>query len=249
MKVEAIKTRLVRAGEISLEDLLSESIKALPENSVVAVSSKVLGLLQNRVVKKNEVNLEDLIMRESEYYLDPNWSPYGYYFTINGRTLISKAGIDESNVDSEYYVLLPEDMFGLAEKIRVLLTKKFARKNLGVIIIDSVSSPLRRGTKGEMLAWSGFAAVKDYVGTPDLFARDFKIEMSGIGVSLAIAANVVMGEGAENQPLAIISEIPFVDFTNRAPTEAEIDVAFVPFNEDIFMPFLKTLPWLKGGDK
>ena len=246
MKIKAIKTCLVHAGEISLEDLLDESIKTLPENSIIAISSKVVALCENRVIPFGQATRDELVQREAEYFVTPSFSPYSHHFTISNGTLVGSAGIDLSNADGNW-VLLPRDSFLSANKARKFLSEKFSRKNIGVLITDSVSSPLRRGTKGEMFAWSGFEAVKNYVGDKDLFDRDFVMEMAGIGTSLAVAANIVMGEGAEQTPIAIISDIDFVKFVTHNPTKEEIDIAFVPFDEDLFMPFLKLMPWQKGG--
>jgi F420-0:gamma-glutamyl ligase len=246
MKIAAVKTRLVHAGEISLNDLLIESIADLPEKSIVAISSKVVALAENSVLPRKDFTRQELIEKEAEWYLDPEKSSQGYYFTIVGNTLVSCAGIDESNADGQL-VLWPRHPFASASQARKALLKKFGRRNLGIIITDSVSSPLRRGTKGEMIAWSGFEAVRNYVGDKDLFGRNFTMEMSGIGVSLAVAANVVMGEGSERTPLAVISDIDFVKFHDHDPTPAEIKTAFVPFDDDLFMPFLKLMNWKKGG--
>jgi F420-0:gamma-glutamyl ligase len=238
----------VCAGEIELNELLAESIKNLPECSIVAISSKVAALCENRVVPHEQATREDLIGREAEYYLDESFSQYGYHFTITSGTLVASAGIDESNGGGDW-ILWPKNPFESAKLAQDFLRQHFGVNNLGVIITDSVSSPLRRGTKGEMLAWSGFEAVNNYVGQPDLFGREFKMEMSGIGTSLAVAANVVMGEGAERTPIAPISDIPFVKFVDHNPTHDEINFAFVPFDEDLFMPFLKTMPWRKSEGK
>lgn len=248
MKVEAIKTRIVHAGEISLNDLLAESIKSLPEKSVVVISSKIAGLCENRVVKKDDASMEELIARESEMYLDSGYSKYGQQFTINGSTLVQRAGIDRSNIGDDLFALWPSDLFGTANSARKFLREKFGVKELGVILLDSVSSPMRRGVKGEMIAWSGFQPVNNYVGQQDLSGREFEIEMSGVGTSLAIAANIVMGEGAECQPIGIITDADFVQFVDRNPTREDIELAFVPYDQDIFMPFLKAMPWLRGGN-
>jgi F420-0:gamma-glutamyl ligase len=245
VKVEAVKTRLVRANEISLNDLLSESIKTLQEKSIVVISSKIVALCEGNVAP-GSVLREELIVQESDYYLDPKFSQFGYLFTIVGSTLVSSAGIDQSNSDNNW-VLWPRDPFESANRARAFLKKHFKLDKVGVIITDSVSYPLRRGTKGEMIAWGGFQAVKDYVGSKDLFGRVMKVEMSGVGTSLAVAANIVMGEGIESQPLAVVSDIDFVDFVSRNPTKADIDLAFVPFADDIFFPFLKSMPWRRGG--
>ncbi len=248
MKVEAIKTRLVHAGEITLNDLLAESIETLPENSIVVISSKIAALCENRVVKKSQTSMEDLIKRESEMYLDSDYSEYGHQFTINGSTLVQRAGIDRSNIGGDFYALWPSDLFGTTNSARKFLREKFQLKNLGVILLDSVSSPMRRGVKGEMIAWSGFLPVNNYIGETDLAGRTFEIEMSGVGTSLAIAANIVMGEGAERQPIGIITEADFVQFVDHDPTREEKELAFVPYDQDIFMPFLKDMPWQKGGN-
>jgi F420-0:gamma-glutamyl ligase len=244
MRVEAIKTRLVRAGEIPLTDLLSESIETLPEKSIVVISGKIVALCEGSVAP-GSVSRDELIVRESDYYLDPEFSRLGYLFTIVGNTLVSSAGVDQSNSDNNW-VLWPRDPFASANRARAFLREHFKLDKVGVIITDSVSYPLRRGTKGEMIAWSGFRAVKDYVGSKDLFGRVMKVEMSGVGTSLAVAANIVMGEGIESQPLAVVSDIDFVDFVSHNPTKADIDLAFMPFADDIFFPFLKSMPWRKG---
>lgn len=248
MKVEGIKTRLVRANEISLEDLLAESITELPEGSIVAISSKVVALCENRVVPHSQATRDELIARESEYFIDPAFSPYGHHFTIAGNTLIASAGIDESNADGNW-VLWPQDSFASASRARNSLAARFGLKNVGVIITDSTSYPLRRGTFGVMISWSGFRVTRDYVGEQDLFGRDFVMEMSNVGTGLAAAANVVMGEGAEQKPVAIVSEIDFVEFEEDSPTDKEIDVAFVPYDQDLFMPFLRLIPWQRGSAK
>ncbi len=110
-------------------------------------------------------------------------------------------------------------------------------KNLGVIITDSTSVPLRRGAIGFALAWSGFKPLRDYRGSKDLFGRVFEIEIANLADSLAAAANLLMGEGTECTPLAVIRDAPGVVFTDsdREPKGSELRVA--PAN-DLFAPLL-----------
>ncbi len=247
VKVEAIKTRTVRAGEITLPDLLVESIQELPEYSVVAISSKVVALCENRVVDSNSTTRADLVKQEADYYLPPEFSDYNYGFAIAQGTLIASAGIDESNGDG-HWVLWPKYPFASANAARELLRDKFGRKHVGVIITDSnCLPPLRRGTIGIMVAWSGFQALNDLRGTPDLFQREFKVSVSAIASGLAAAANVVMGEGAESTPIAVISEVDFVKFVDHDPTPDEIAATFVDKNEDLYAPFLNSVNWQCGA--
>jgi dihydrofolate synthase / folylpolyglutamate synthase len=98
-----------------------------------------------------------------------------------------------------------------------------------------------------MLAHSGFVAVKKLAGTKDLFGREFLVSRSAVGGGLAAAANVVMGEGAECTPIAIITDVPFVTFQAHNPTDIELDQVYISLEEDLYAPFIMSAPWQKGG--
>src|SRR5680860_576227 len=95
-----------------------------------------------------------------------------------------------------------------------MLQKKFKIKNLGVLITDSRLFPLRAGIVGAAIGYAGFKGVKDYRGTGDIFGRILKLSRTDIADSLATAAVVCMGEGREQQPLALITDAPVV-FTEK----------------------------------
>ena len=246
MKIDAIKTRLVHAGECSLKELVTESMSALEENSIVVISSKIVALCQNRVVDKATISKGDLIKREADFYTPDDFNMYGFNFTILNNTFIPSAGIDESNADG-YFVLWPEDPQKVANELRVFICQHFNVKNVGVIITDSTCMPpMRSGTIGIMLAHSGFIAVKRLVGTKDLFNREFEVATSAVGGGLAAAANVVMGEGAEQTPLAVISSVPFVVFQQADPTKEELESVYISPEIDLYAPFIQSAPWEKG---
>jgi F420-0:gamma-glutamyl ligase len=106
---------------------------------------------------------------------------------------------------------------------------------------------MRSGTIGVMLAHSGFSAVKKLAGTKDLFDREFEVARSAIGGGLAAAANVAMGEGTEQTPIAVVSDIPFVTFQHRNPSKAELESVYISPEEDLYAPFIMSAPWQKGG--
>ncbi|HEX6416125.1 MAG TPA: coenzyme F420-0:L-glutamate ligase [Candidatus Saccharimonadales bacterium] len=247
MKITAIKTRVVRANECTLEDLLRESLQELEEDSVLTISSKVVALCESRVADTALTTKSELIKQEAEQYTPDGFNKYGFNFTVLSNTFIPSAGIDESNSDG-HYVLWPKDPQKTANEIRAFLCRQFGRKNIGVIITDSTSMPpMRSGTVGIMLAHSGFLAVRQLAGTKDLFDRPFEVARSAIGSGLAAAGNVVMGEGAEQTPIAVISDIPFVTFQNRNPTKAELEFCYIQMEDDLYAPFLLSAPWKKGG--
>lgn len=248
MKVAALKTDKIRPGDMGILEVLNKAISHLEEKSVVVVTSKIVALCENRVEPVNGTDKEALIKRESNLYLPSMLSKYGYHFTITNHTLISVAGIDESNSGGDYYVLWPRDVQKSANDIRQYLRDKFRLKELGVIISDSTVLPLRWGTFGIPLSFSGFRATNNYIGEPDLFGRRFKVSKSGVALGLTAAAVVVMGEGTEQTPIAVISDVPFIEFQKANPTKDELENFYISdWHEDLFEPFLSKADWQKGG--
>lgn len=247
MIVKAIKTRKFLPPKDDLEDLLS-SIKFLQEDSVVAVTSKVVSICEGRCIPFEKISKDELAIKEADKYLPRDASPGGWILhTVKNNMMIASSGVDESN-GGNYYILWPKDAWLSAKKICVFLKKKFKVKNLGVIITDSRLVPLRRGVVGIAIAYFGFKPLKDYRGKKDIFGRKFKMETSNMPDSLATVAVLEMGEGVEQQPIAIITEIPDIEFINwEFKPKSDFDSYEIPFKEDMFNPFLSSVKWLKGG--
>lgn len=215
------------------------------EDSVLAITSKVVSLCENRVIPLDSIDKEKLIKQEATYYLPDALSKYGYHFTITNDTLISSAGIDESNGDDNY-VLWPQDSQKTANEVRSYLVNRFKVKNIGVIIVDSTCTPLRLGTSGVALGYSGFRPLNSYIGKPDLFGRPFAVSRSNIAGGLASAAVLVMGEGTEQTPFAVIEDLNFVEFQSSDPTNEELEIINIPREDDLFAPFFDSVNWLHG---
>lgn len=245
MIVTGVKTDIITAGAMSLTDLLDTAITSLDENSVVAITSKIVSLCENNVVPIEGTDREELIVQESHYYLPMEYSKYGHHFTVTNNTIIPAAGIDASNGDGDY-VLWPKDAQATAVMAWHYLRKRFGLKNVGVIITDSTSHPMRRGTMGITLAYCGFKALKNYIGQPDLFGKPFSVSQADIAGGLTAAAVLQMGEGTECMPLAILSDVPFVEFQNREPNNEELGETTIPLEDDLFAPFLQNVPWQRG---
>ena len=241
MKIQAIKTRICLPPKDDLWDLLS-SIKSLEERSIVAVTSKVVSIGEGRCIPFSDAGTKDEIaMQEADKYIPRESSPGGWVLhTIKNNMLIASGGVDESN-GNNFYILWPKDSLRSAKKIRQFLRKKFKIKNLGVIITDSRLVPLRRGVVGIAIGYFGFKPLRDYRGKEDLFGRKFVMETSNLPDSLATAAVLEMGEGSEQTPLAVITDIPYIEFTG-----AFYDLN-IPEKEDMFYPFLSSVAWKKGG--
>lgn len=241
MIVHPIKTPRITAAKTTLIALLDECLPNIPDRSVVAITSKVVSLCENRVVPVSQYSKEELVKQEADQYV-PLVNKYGFHFTISKNILIPAAGIDESN-SGDLYVLWPNNAQKTANDIRRYLVKRLQHKNIGVIITDSTCMPLRRGTAGIYLAHSGFKALNDYVGKPDLFGRPFMVSQANVAGGLAASAVLCMGEGAEQTPICHIYDVPFVQFQSRNPTQQELNDLNIALDEDIFAPFLTAVRW------
>lgn len=248
MIVRPIKTDKILPGKEDIFTLLDKAVPKLQEKSVVVITSKIIALCENRVVPMGSLDKEELIKQESDYYLPATLSKYGHHFTIAKNTLVAVAGIDESNSGGDNYVLWPKDPQNSANDIRQYLSGKYGVKELGVIISDSTCMPMRWGTIGIPISYSGFKATHNYIGQEDLFGRPFKVSRAGTALGLAAAAVAVMGEGSEQTPVAVISDIDFVNFQDRNPAPEELDNFYIAnYKDDLFGPFFEAVDWQKGG--
>jgi coenzyme F420-0:L-glutamate ligase len=231
MIIRPIKTRIFQEGE-NLFAFITGYFKKLPEKSVVVVTSKIVALAEKRTaVAENALAKEKLIREESSIAIPAKH----VWLTIKDGAVMASAGIDESNANGKL-ILLPKDSFKTAQELRNKLRQRYGVRHLGVLITDSRTVPLRAGVTGIALGYAGFRGVKDYRGTPDIFGRKFKFSRTNIADGLAAAAGLVMGEGSERQPLAIIEKGPveFCDKINRA--ELRIDM-----QEDMYRPLFSKL--------
>lgn len=246
MIITSIKTHKITSADKDILEILDKYIENLEENSVVAVTSKIISICEGSILKiEDGVDKKKLIQENSQFFLPFSSNKYNISFTIANNILSASAGIDESNGNG-FYILWPKNPQDSANKIREFLSQKFDLKNLGVIITDSKTTPLRWGVTGISLAHSGFSSLLDYVGKPDLFGRLFQYEKLNIADSLASAAVLEMGEGSEQTPLAIISDLKNIDFQNRNPSNEELAQLRINMEDDLFGEFLKSAPWQKG---
>jgi putative folate metabolism gamma-glutamate ligase len=244
MRIQPIKTHAIAPGERDLLAVLDRYLPALPERSVLAITSKIIAICEGRVRPLAGTDKRQLIAEEAERYLEPD-PKYGVSLTLKRDMLIATAGIDESNADG-YFVLWPRDAQREADAIRSHLAQRFGLSEVGVVVTDSRTSPLRLGVTGVALAHSGFCAFNDYVGKKDLFGRALRMTKVNVMDALATSAVLVMGEGSEGTPLAVVEELPFVEFQPRAPSAEELAALRIALEDDLYAPLLTHVDWRRG---
>ncbi len=249
MNIHAIKTPLVLPG-VTVESVIKETIPHLEEKSVLVIASKIFSYAENRLVKRKSPDKSEkweLAKKEADWWLDPNESKYQCMLTIKGNWMFANAGIDESNAEDNAYVLWPKNPQDSVNRIWEYLRLTYEVNEVGVIMSDSRALPLSWGVMGHSIAACGFEALKSYIGSPDLFGRPMQMEQINIAQSLVSAGTLVMGEGAERTPIAVITDIPQIHFQDHIPTQAELERVKVSMKDDIFAPLLTNVPWQKGG--
>lgn len=233
-----MKTRVMRPPKDDLFAVFDEFVEDVCEGDVVVVSSKVMAIHQGRCVRADEADKDALVEEESERMFSYYNSAFGRRFrlTLKEHTLVSAGGVDESNGDG-FFILWPEDSFAMCREIREYLRKRFGVSHLAVVAADSHSLPLRYGAMGVSIGFWGMRPLKKYQGKKDLFGREFIIERANLVDSLASAATLVMGEGAECMPVAIVRDAEGIVFADEDMREELL----IPIEEDMYWPMLRVL--------
>src|SRR3989344_2298692 len=231
MIIKPIKTRVFKERE-NLLDFLEFYVKKPKEKSIIVITSKIVALSEGRTaIAENITTKEKLIKSESEIAIPTKH----VWLTIKDGMAMAAAGIDESNANGKL-ILLPRDSFKSAREIRSFLLGKYKLHHFCVLITDSRTLPFRSGVTGVALGYAGFKAIRDYIGEPDIFGRKFKYSRSNYADGLASAAVCVMGEGAEQRPLAVITNSP-VEFCKCIKR----DELRINLEDDMYLPLFSSL--------
>ncbi len=232
MITKPIKTRIFKEND-SLIGFIREHIKKLHEKSIVVITSKIVALSEGRTADNlGPESKEVLIKKESEVSIRTKY----IHLTIKDGMLMAAAGIDASNGDGRF-ILLPKDSFKAARVIRAELKKIYKVKDIGVLITDSRTFPLRAGVIGLATGFAGFLGIRDYRGVEDIFGRKLSFSRTNVADCLSSAAVVEMGEAAERRPLAVIRGAT-VEFTDKTVRRNSVSI---PIEDDLYKSILAPL--------
>jgi len=232
LKIIPVKTRIFHPPRDDIFDLMENFLPKLQEKDVVLITSKIVAIHQGRCFLKQKIkNKISLIKKEADFFLPSKNKDV--VLTIKNNTFIASAGIDESNADG-YLIAWPKNPQNFAKKIWQKLREKFNIKNLGIIITDSHLTPMRSGVLGISIGFFGFNPLLDYRGKKDIFGRQIKFSQLNLADSLSAMGVLVMGEGNEKKPIAIIRNANFLEFSDQTFPDF-----FIPKKEDLFSPILE----------
>jgi coenzyme F420-0:L-glutamate ligase/coenzyme F420-1:gamma-L-glutamate ligase len=197
----------VRSGD-DLATLLCDALSAhgdveLETGDVLVVTSKIVAKAEGRVVRFDagdptaklsvvEGESTRVLRRRGELLITE--TRHGF--------VCANAGVDLSNVEEGFAVLLPLDPDRSARRLRADLRRRLDVE-VGVVVSDTFGRTWRNGVTDVALGCAGVAGIVDLRGTPDANGRILEATEVCVVDELASAADLVMGK-ASNVPAAII---------------------------------------------
>jgi coenzyme F420-0:L-glutamate ligase/coenzyme F420-1:gamma-L-glutamate ligase len=183
-----------------LTTTLENNSETLLNGDVVIVTQKIISKIEDRVVDLNVTDINEVLKDESTQILRKRGE------TVIARTrhgfICANAGIDKSNIDKGYALLLPVDPNKTANTIRRKIKAEFDL-DIAVIISDTFGRAWRKGQTNVAIGSSGIEPLTSYIGTTDSYGNDLMATEIAIIDELAGASELVMNK-VDEVPVAII---------------------------------------------
>lgn len=242
----------IKAGDDLARIIVEIAIKngaGIEDGDVILVSQKIVSKAEGRLANLSEVvpseraqeiaaktgkdaAFVELVLRETEAVVK---AVMGLLVVKDRRGWVClNAGVDKSNVsamDGKGISLLPVDPDESARRVRKGIIK-LTKKKVGVIVCDTYSRPFRRGQMEFAIGVSGVRVFKDYRGEKDLFGYVLTVKNVAVVDELACAAELVMGQGNEAVPVAIVKGFKRAQLCEES--ESSIKELQLAEHEDLF---------------
>ena len=215
------KDNLIQILDITLSDIEEKFM----ENDVLVVTQKIISKIEDRAIDLEANDISEVLKNESTEILRKRGE------TVIARTkhgfICANAGIDKSNIDKGYALLLPEDPDKTARALRRKINAEYG-VNVAVIISDTFGRAWRKGQTNVAIGCSGIEPLSSYIGTTDSFGNDLMATEIAIIDELAAASELVMNK-VDEVPVAIIRGYSY-NFSEKGINEIIRDA-----DEDFFL--------------
>jgi coenzyme F420-0:L-glutamate ligase/coenzyme F420-1:gamma-L-glutamate ligase len=173
----------------------------LEDGDVVVVAQKAISKIEGRVVRADDDEKVEVILREAKRVVRRRGSLV-IAETAHGF-ICASAGVDASNApEPDTLVLLPVDPDASAERLRGRLCE-VTRREVGAVVTDSFGRPWRQGTTDVAIGAAGIEVLRDLKGERDPNGYELKSTVIAIADEIAGAAQLVMGK-LDRTPVAIV---------------------------------------------
>ena len=241
IKLIALKNVPLIEPNDNLVDIIIESLDStntsIDSGDIFVIAQKIVSKSENRykyldqVVVTNETDqlakkigkdprLLQLIKEESNKIISTEKNVVIVehklgYININ-------AGIDFSNIPNQKNIalLLPKNPSLSSKNIQHELSNRL-KKDIAVVITDSMTRPYRSGVVNFALASTNLPSLKDISGNKDLFNNSLKCTEIAIADELASAAGLIMGQSNEKKPVILIKGFNKESYSNFDAADLE----------------------------
>ena len=184
---------------------LKENKISLEDSDVIVITQKIISKVEGRKIDINKEDLEEVIKNESLQIIRKRGE------TIIAQTkhgfICANAGIDKSNIEEGFALLLPEDPDKTSRDIRKKIEHQTGKK-ISVIICDTFGRAWRKGQTNVAIGSSGIEPLESYIGEKDTFDNELFATEIAIVDELAGAAELVMKK-SDNIPIVIIKGVKY----------------------------------------
>jgi coenzyme F420-0:L-glutamate ligase/coenzyme F420-1:gamma-L-glutamate ligase len=211
----------VRPGD-DLAGLLGDAAagQGMRPGDVLVVAHKVVSKAEGQLVALAEVRPGEAARRlADETGKDPSLCEVilresGRILRRRGGTVIcethhgfvcANAGVDGSNVEEGYLVLLPRDPDASARRLQARLAERLGGR-VGVVVSDTHGRAFRRGLVNVAIGAAGFVTLLDHRGGHDREGRVLVATEEALADELAAAAGVLQQKAA-GTPAVVVADL------------------------------------------
>jgi len=175
-------------GEVTAgTDLAALAASFVADGDVLVVTSKVVSKSEGRVARTDrESAIHDETVR-----VVARRGPTSIVETRTG-VVMAAAGVDASNVEPGWVVLLPVDPDASARRVREALAARGA--NVAVIVSDTAGRAWRHGQTDLALGVAGMHALESFEGRTDGYGNPLAVTAPAVADELAGIAEVASGK-------------------------------------------------------
>jgi coenzyme F420-0:L-glutamate ligase/coenzyme F420-1:gamma-L-glutamate ligase len=170
----------------------------LQDGDIVVITSKIISKAEGRRLPGTE--RREAVAAESVRTV----ASRGRTRIVRTRTglTIAAAGVDRSNIDQGWILLLPADPDASAARLRDQLAERTGR-TIGVIISDTAGRPWRIGQTDHAIGAAGVRVLERFAGRNDSYGNPLFVTAIAVADEVAAAAELAKGK-LDGRPLAVV---------------------------------------------
>jgi coenzyme F420-0:L-glutamate ligase/coenzyme F420-1:gamma-L-glutamate ligase len=199
------------------------------DGDIVVVTSKVVAKAEGQIVAAD--GRDDVIAAQAVRVVAQRRTPRGLTSIVQTKhgLVLAAAGVDASNIDAGYVVLLPDEPDASARALRAGLAAVLGVR-VGVVVTDTMGRPWRNGVGDVAIGAAGLTVLDDHTGRLDPFGRPLEMTVIAVADEVAAAGDLVKGKLA-GRPVAVVRGLGRYVIDDDGPGAAAV---IRPADEDLF---------------